>query len=125
MTDKPVKLAFYIYLAVIFTLAVYPLKHPIVSDNDKVNHVLAFAVFMALGTAAHIRLGQLLLSLSGLGYGMLIEGAQHFLPYRSCSLGDLLADAVGMVIGSALVCLAVAAGRRHFPDGRFTEIKLF
>jgi VanZ family protein len=61
----------------------------------------------------------------GLGYGLLIEFVQHFLPYRSASLGDLLADAAGMAIGSALVCLAVIAARRRFPGGRVAAIKLF
>lgn len=65
--------------------------------NDKVNHVLAFYVlaFLADYSAPKLRfnLGK---GLTILGYGLLIEVIQYFLPYREFSLLDLTADGVGI-----------------------------
>ena len=67
--------------------------------NDKLNHVLAFYVLGLLadfswpGTAFYARKAFLLL-----GYGVVIEIIQYFLPYRSCSLFDLGADAIGLLL---------------------------
>lgn len=76
---------------------------PAVGLNDKVLHVGAFLVLASLldfsfprnafGTAKTATL---------LGYGMTIEVVQHFLPYRTFSLLDWAADAVGVVLYLAI-----------------------
>jgi VanZ family protein len=45
----------------------------------------------------YIRIG-----LISVGYGLFIEIYQHFLPYRSLRLDDLIADAVGVIVFSFL-----------------------
>jgi VanZ family protein len=66
--------------------------------NDKVNHVLAFFTLALLidhsFPAWTFRTKALLL----IAYGISIEIAQSYLPYRSCSLFDLGADAVGLAL---------------------------
>ncbi len=43
------------------------------------------------------------------GYGLLLEGVQAFLPYRSAEWGDAAANAIGAAIG---VMLAMARGEQ-------------
>ena len=43
------------------------------------------------------------------GYGLLLEGVQAFLPYRSAEWGDAAANALGAAIG---VMLAMARGEQ-------------
>jgi VanZ family protein len=42
------------------------------------------------------------IGLISVGYGLFIEIYQHFLPYRSLRLDDLIADAVGVIVFSFL-----------------------
>ncbi len=70
---------------------------------DKLNHTLAFA---ALAGTARLgfpgswrKLGWIAAAL--LAFGGLIEVLQHFVPGRSADWEDLLADAIGIVLGAA------------------------
>lgn len=69
------------------------------SINDKVEHGIAFYALALLADFSFPQNGfgrAKMLSL--LSYGLAIEIIQYFLPYRSFSLLDLGADAVGLVI---------------------------
>jgi VanZ family protein len=74
--------------------------------SDKLNHIAAFYVLGLLtdrswpGTRSRS-----LLALILLGYGLSIEIVQHFLPYRTFSLYDLGADAVGLALYAASIQL--------------------
>jgi len=65
--------------------------------NDKVKHILAFFVlsFLADYSAPDVQFN-LKKWLPVLGYGLLIEVVQYFLPYREFSLFDLAADGIGI-----------------------------
>ncbi len=82
------------YLA--FTPNVYP---DIASMNDKVNHLAAFICLAFLVDysfpKAHFGWSKWLALLF---YGILIEGIQHYLPYRDLSLMDLAADMTGVFV---------------------------
>jgi len=89
-------------VAVVTTLyfAFTPIEHQLTdSVNDKLKHLLAFAVFAFLTDFSFPRtsLGFLKV-LTLLGYGMFIEIVQYFLPYREFSMYDLLADGIGIGI---------------------------
>lgn len=95
-------IAFRVALAVALVITMYlatAQQEPSVIDNlnDKVNHVLAFYVlaFLADYSAPKLRFN-LSKGLTILGYGLLIEVIQYFLPYREFSLLDLAADGVGV-----------------------------
>ncbi len=64
---------------------------------DKSNHFLAFFVMTLLGGVAYPGRTALVLT-SLLAYGALIEVLQSFTPSRSAEWGDLLADAVGLLL---------------------------
>ena len=64
---------------------------------DKLNHVLAFAALTMPLAAVHPRL-VLRIFVIAMAYGLLIEVVQPFAD-RSRSAGDLVADAVGCVLG--------------------------
>ena len=97
-------IAFRAALAVTLVMMMYlatTQQAPSVIDNlnDKVNHALAFYVlaFLADYSVPKVRfnLGN---GLTILGYGLLIEVIQYFLPYREFSLFDLAADAIGIAV---------------------------
>ena len=69
------------------------------SVNDKLGHVLAFAYLAFLLDFAlpdsNFNLPKII---PLLGYGLIIEFVQYFLPYRTFSILDMLADGVGIMI---------------------------
>ncbi len=101
-------------------LAVTRIALPVVKDvNDKIQHAFAFFVLALLldfsrpekefGAATALTL---------LGYGFAIEVTQYFLPYRTCSVFDLGADAAGLL----LYRLAVPLLRNILPfKGRWSK----
>jgi len=106
-------------LITILHLATTQLQYPIAEDmNDKVSHILAFYVLVFLvdfsfpgsrfGTSKILFL---------IGYGLLIECIQYFIPYRMCSLYDVAADCIGlagyMISLPVLKKIPLLAGRWH------------
>ena len=90
--------------------------------NDKVNHVLAFFVLALLidlsFPAWTFRTKVVML----IGYGLSIEIVQSYLPYRSCSLFDLGADAIGLALyGICQPALDYVPFIRKGPDEKSTE----
>jgi VanZ family protein len=86
-------------LLAIFFLATTRLSIPVAEDmNDTVGHVIAFFVLALLVDLSFpawtFRTKVVVLIV----YGLSIEIAQAYLPYRSCSLFDLGADAGGLAL---------------------------
>ncbi len=76
------------------------------SVNDLLAHGLGYAVLMCSGLFAFpYRRYCAVLFLGFLGFSFLIEVIQYFLPYRSFSLIDMLANASGLLVGLGLGCL--------------------
>ena len=76
---------------------------------DKANHVLAFTM---LALCAHLgypasRRAHVVMPCALFAYGGVIELLQSLTPGRSAEWGDLLADAVGIAIGTAIAALAL------------------
>jgi VanZ family protein len=94
-------------------IAFDPAPRPVgVTHGDKLQHLVAFA---ALGLVARLALQRApVAGLAMLGFGIFIEAVQHFIPTRSASLGDVVADAAGVVLG---LLLARALGLRHAAAG--------
>jgi VanZ family protein len=95
-------------LVVITYLATAPADYPPLLDqiSDKLEHLLAF-YGLALLTDFAFRGTDfgLAKALPLLGYGLLIEFLQSFVPYRDVSLWDLTADALGLIAYGASVPL--------------------
>lgn len=98
--------------AVVMVLSLLPVETQLPSTGwDKANHLLAFSVLAILGCWSYpARKLQILACL--LAYGGLIELLQALTPYRFAEWGDLLADALGLVCGWAMLRGALAAGAR-------------
>jgi len=84
--------------------------------NDKAKHVLAFYVLTLLADYSSPNSKfNLSKGLTVLGYGLLIEVVQYFLPYREFSLLDLMADGIGIaayLVSQPLLCRVSILKRR-------------
>lgn len=72
---------------------------------DKVLHLVAYFP-LGLTLARALPGAPMIAILLGIGYGAVDEWHQSWVPYRTPSAGDLVADAIGVVLG-------VVAWRRH------------
>jgi len=98
------RLTLWVCVLAIAYLAFVPVQHAPGTPSDKLNHFLAFAVLAWLAELGYpgrhlARYRWTLL----LGYGLLIELVQGFLPYRELSPLDLAADAAGILCYGAIV----------------------
>ena len=71
---------------------------------DKAVHAVLFGVFSLLiswflNKSKDLKQTQFIAITTSIGYGVIIECIQYLLPYRSFSLLDILADAVGAIGG--------------------------
>jgi VanZ family protein len=67
--------------------------------SDKLQHALAFVVLLGLADHAWPASGITLTKVAWLlAYGAGIEILQFYIPYRDCSVLDLLADGTGMLV---------------------------
>lgn len=102
-----VLLWFGVALAAVLALGPAPPAPP-VEGGDKLQHIAAFAALalaaaLAYPAPAPQRLRrEAWIALALLGYGVGIELAQGLIPGRTASLADVLADAVGVLLGLAL-----------------------
>ena len=110
------RLGLWACLGIIAFLAFAPLASDPGTGNDKANHVLAFLVLAGLadlaypGPAPGRGRGKWV---SLLAYGLFIETAQYFLPYREFSGWDLVADGIGiwLYVAGVWLAMSVRAGR--------------
>ena len=103
--ELPFRLLLALALILVTHLATAPLDDlPQVPVNDKLGHFLAFYGLALLADFSFRATGYgLNKALPLLGYGLLIEIIQHFIPYRDFSLPDLGADALGLAAYGASV----------------------
>lgn len=92
-------------MAAVMVLSLMPTAVQLPSTGwDKSNHLLAFVVLGWLGMLAFP--GRPMAVLLGLlAYGGLIEVLQSFTPSRFAEWGDLLADGLGLLLGTGLAAL--------------------
>jgi VanZ family protein len=113
------RLALAVTVIAILHLATTSIEYPVAEDlNDKVSHILAFYVLaFLLDFSVPERPFNLKLAVALLGFGLLIELIQYFIPYRSCSLLDLAADAIGIALywASLVLVQKVGLGKRSRP----------
>jgi len=73
----------------------------LVLKSDKVNHVLAFGFLTLMVHISYPKLSTAKKLVYLLGYGIGLELIQFFLPWRSCSVADLVADVIGIITATA------------------------
>ncbi|KAB7623942.1 VanZ family protein [Alkalilimnicola sp. S0819] len=87
-------------------LAVAPVEQvPTAHWNDKLVHLLAFAVLAGLVDFGWVRGPFVTRGILLLGYGLFIELLQYGLPHRSFELLDLAADGLGILFYLSMVPL--------------------
>lgn len=105
--------AFCICLLAILVLALMKTPPPELDTGwDKSNHLLAFGVLVCLGRQAFPGRA-LALSIGLFAYGVSIEGLQALTDYRSADVQDLVADMLGVLLGTLLLSLGRFLASRH------------
>ncbi|MFC5694219.1 VanZ family protein [Pseudomonas sp. GCM10022186] len=93
-------LPFLTVLAIILFTGLKPEPLPeAVDQQDKLHHLLGFAALAATSRLAFPRLHFIWLLAFCLGIGLLIELGQGLLPNRTPSTADMLANALGVLLG--------------------------
>lgn len=85
-----------------FTSEPYPIPS---SASDKVNHLMAFMELAILTRLGWPQLGLMVPLMVLTGFGLALELGQSITPWRDFSLFDLLADAIGVVVGYGVATL--------------------
>jgi VanZ family protein len=99
--------------AIILVLALMPPAPDLPGTGwDKGNHVLAFLVLTVLGCRAYPNRIAAVLA-GAILYGGFIEVLQSLTPFRSAEWADLAADAVGVVVGRALLEFSLRGRRKE------------
>ena len=108
------KSVLYINLFVIEYLALTP-QHIEALDGlwDKQNHFIAFFVLFMLLSFAYTHFSTLKKIALLLLVGFQIEAIQYFIPGRSSSFMDIVADSIGIIIG-VIVYRVICSSRESF-----------
>jgi|GEM_PF-646331 len=86
-------------ILLLLTLIPSPPK-PINIDNiDKAYHLIAFAGFTFIFMIAFNNIKTRYLILLSVSLGIIIEAIQYYVPNRSFSLADIIADSLGVFLG--------------------------
>ncbi len=101
------KILFWPLLVFVSAMAWLPVRNPALTQQhpDKLNHIAAFVVLTVMLYLGYpeIRIAHVVLLM--FAYGLLIEVVQYLLAYRHFSTGDILADAVGITLGVAIIAI--------------------
>ena len=75
-----------------------------IQTNDKVMHFVAYGLFAVLGClSTNSRKVALVLLMSIVSYGAVLELLQGQLAYRDASFADFIANTLGVIVGAAAV----------------------
>lgn len=105
---KLFQISFFISLVAIEYLATTTISIPIVENSwDKLNHFIAFItlyIFMSLGFKKLLIYRKISLLMF---FAIQIEIVQSFIPSRCFSLLDIVADAIGLLLGIIILKLMI------------------
>jgi VanZ family protein len=118
MITRLSRIAFYFGLLLVVALSLIPQDSvPAQNLSDKAGHAMAYAALALAGGIGYRGLRSLILV--GLGLlllGAALELAQSVLPDRMASLHDVLANAIGIVLGSLFASGANTVWPKHRPS---------
>ena len=99
------KIVFGLYLLIFMYLGTVELSDEVAASfNDLVAHGLGYALLMVVAVFAFANKSRFVaLAIFCFAYSVLIELIQYFIPYRTLSLADIVANGVGVLIGLLLV----------------------
>ncbi len=94
------RIVFILYVLIVLGLSLYPQPEKIIGDiNDKIQHMIAFAIYVFLFYFSFPKASKLISFISGVFLGVLIEVLQRFVPNRFSSFLDIVADIAGLTVG--------------------------
>lgn len=100
--------------AIILYAGLRPEPVPQVFDQqDKLHHLLGFAAFAFTLRLAIPRVYPFLGMLLALAFALAVELAQGLQPLRHASPADMLANALGVLLGTGMAWLCQAISRSH------------
>lgn len=118
MTNLMLKTAFWMAVLMVGALSLAPAEQlpvQVFDIWDKAQHASGFVLLTLLGGTAY-RSQRMLVLIGMLTYGALIEVAQSATGWRHGDLQDLLADAVGVMLGAAILAVAQPRQTRSDPQ---------
>jgi len=99
-----------IYSFLVIVVALVPVKFPpqvLFSFQDKIIHALIYFLlaFLAVNTFWRKKIAnpKICSFFYAFSLGLFMELVQHFLPYRSFELGDILANLLGSLLGVLVI----------------------
>jgi VanZ family protein len=103
-----IQYSFRLILAIsIVVISILSIQHlevePSVNLNDKLLHFSCFLYLTIISWLSRIIYKELWLYVIVLGYGILIEIVQIYIPYRSFEFLDIFADFTGILAGSFFI----------------------
>ncbi len=103
-----IQYSFRLILAIsIVVISILSIQHlevePSVNLNDKLLHFSCFLYLTIISWLSRIIYKELRLYVIVLGYGILIEIVQIYIPYRSFEFLDIFADFTGILAGSFFI----------------------
>ena len=103
-----IQYSFRLILAIsIVVISILSIQHlevePSVNLNDKLLHFSCFLYLTIISWLSRIIYKELWLYVIVLGYGILIEIVQIYIPYRSFEFLDIFADFIGVLAGSFFI----------------------
>lgn len=108
------RLGLFASLVFVLYLSTTKIDEPLPGNfSDKFYHGLCFFVLALLADNAYPRTGfTAAIYIPLFAYGVLIECIQYFIPYRSFSLADMVADALGLFVYGMLTVMICRMVRR-------------
>lgn len=102
-------ISYAILTGVVAIISYYSLRRPrhdfLHSMSDKMSHLLAYFTLFVVLKFAFPRLGTVKAIVLCVGYSLLMEFIQYFIPFRQFEMLDMLANTSGVLLGVALVAL--------------------
>ena len=115
-------ICYYIFYVLIITYYSLTPEENIISENvwDKALHFFTYLFLVILIKNVHTRLSYLTCVLICCNYSFIIECIQYFIPDRSFSILDMLANLLGTVMGAIMYYLII---EKCFKKWRGTTVK--
>ena len=118
------KLIICFYVIYVFTITYFsltPIEHTISKSVwDKASHFIAYLILVILIRMVHVRFNYLTCVIICFSYSFIIECIQYFIPDRSFSILDMLANLLGTVMGAIIYYLII---EKCFKKWRGTTVK--
>ncbi len=99
-----------LYVLIITYLSLTPTEHKVLENLnlwDKASHFIAYMILFIIVKKVHTKSNYLTCAIICFVYSFILECIQYFVPNRYFDVLDMLANALGMVLGMAIYYLFI------------------